>query len=90
VAEGGHDVPDEKLFGRFPRTLANLAQAAPFVDEARLYDNSDARHPYRLLGRLERGQLVERHPPLPAWAAPVLGMRGARSRSATSPAASTC
>jgi predicted ABC-type ATPase len=45
VAEGGHDVPDEKLFSRFPRTLENLARATSFVDEARLYDNSDARHP---------------------------------------------
>ncbi len=73
VAQGGHDVPDEKLFSRFPRTLANLAQAARFVDETRLYDNSDARNPYRLLGRLERGMAVERHSPLPTWAAAVLG-----------------
>ena len=73
VALGGHDVPDEKLFSRFPRTLANLAQAVRFVDETHLYDNSDARHPYRLLGRLERGRTVEQHPPIPAWAAAVLG-----------------
>jgi predicted ABC-type ATPase len=70
---GGHDVPDEKIFSRFPRTLKNLEQAARFVDETRLYDNSDARHPYRLLGRLERGRAVEQHPPIPAWAAAVLG-----------------
>ncbi|SEL33230.1 Predicted ABC-type ATPase [Stigmatella aurantiaca] len=72
VASGGHDVPDEKLFSRFPRTLENLAQAARFADETRLYDNSDARHPYRLLGRLERGRSLERFPPVPTWAAAVL------------------
>ncbi|MBN1210600.1 MAG: AAA family ATPase [Myxococcaceae bacterium] len=65
VTLGGHDVPDE--------TLENLAQAARFVDEAHLYDNSEAQHPYRLLGRLERGRTVEQHPPTPAWAAAVLG-----------------
>lgn len=73
VTLGGHDVPDEKLFSRFPRTLENLAQAARFVDETRLYDNSNAQHPYRMIGRLERGQIVEQHPPIPAWAARVLG-----------------
>jgi predicted ABC-type ATPase len=73
VTLGGHNVPDAKIFSRFPRTLANLAQAARFVDETRLYDNSNAQHPYRLLGRLERGRAVEQHPPVPAWAAAVLG-----------------
>jgi predicted ABC-type ATPase len=73
VAAGGHDVPDEKLFSRFPRTLINLAHAAKFVDETRLYDNSEARNPYRLLGRLELGRIVERHPPIPNWASAVLG-----------------
>lgn len=72
VATGGHDVPDEKIFSRFPRTLANLEQAARFVDETNLYDNSDARNPYRLIGRLERGVTVERHSPIPVWAATVL------------------
>ncbi len=74
VAQGGHDVSDEKLFSRFPRTLSNLAAlAARFVDETRLYDNSDARNPYRLVGRLMRGQITERHAPIPAWASTVLG-----------------
>jgi predicted ABC-type ATPase len=73
VAAGGHDVPDEKLFARFPRTLKNLSQAIGFVKEARLYDNSDAERPYRLLGRTENGTVVERHPPLPAWARAALG-----------------
>jgi predicted ABC-type ATPase len=73
VAAGGHDVPDEKLFARFPRTLKNLSQAIGFVNEARLYDNSDAERPYRLIGRTENGAVVERHPPLPAWARAALG-----------------
>jgi predicted ABC-type ATPase len=72
VLNGGHDVPDEKLFARYPRTLENLARAASQVDALLLYDNSSAAEPYRLLGRLERGEVVERHPPVPEWAHAVL------------------
>ncbi len=72
VAAGGHDVPDEKIFARFPRTLANLAAALQFVDEARLYDNSDANGPYRLVARILRGGKLETHPPIPSWAERVL------------------
>ncbi len=72
VLNGGHDVPDEKLLARYPRSLANLEQAAAFVDALLLYDNSSAAEPYRLLGRCARGEVTERHPPLPAWARRVL------------------
>lgn len=34
VEEGGHDVPDEKLIDRYPRTLRNLQQALPLAHEA--------------------------------------------------------
>jgi predicted ABC-type ATPase len=50
VALGGHNVPDEKLFSRFPRTRANLAQAARFVDETHLYDSPTSVPPHRTLG----------------------------------------
>ena len=68
VLNGGHDVPDEKLFARYPRTLENLLRAAREVDALLLYDNSSAAEPFRHLGRLERGEVVERHPPVPEWA----------------------
>ena len=48
VEAGGHDVPDEKIVTRFPRTFANLRQALTFVDQAFLFDNSSADQPYRL------------------------------------------
>lgn len=72
VAEGGHDVPDEKIFERYPRTLHNLARAISFVDEVRIFDNSDADAPYRLIARLERGELLERASSVPRWARPIL------------------
>jgi len=67
VEQGGHDIPDDKLHARFPRTLANLRAAVPVVDEAFLFDNSSSDTPYRLVAAYAGGQLVRRHPPLPAW-----------------------
>jgi predicted ABC-type ATPase len=55
VEEGGHDVPDEKLYSRFPRTLQNLKEALRFVDLAILFDNSMAELPYRLVALFRDG-----------------------------------
>lgn len=74
VAGGGHDVPDDKLRQRFPRTLANLSAAIPIADEAFLFDNSSARQPYRLVAAYARGQLVSAFPPLPSWMAGLPGV----------------
>jgi predicted ABC-type ATPase len=67
VRQGGHDIPDAKLHARFPRTLANLRAAVPAVGEAFLFDNSSYDRPYRPVAVYRLGQLVSRHPPLPAW-----------------------
>lgn len=64
---GGHDIPDEKLHARFPRTLANLGAAIPLVDEAFLMDNSSYDMPYRVVAVYRGGRLVSRHLPLPRW-----------------------
>lgn len=74
VAAGGHDVPDEKLISRFPRTLANLRGAVLLADEAFLFDNSSVREPYRLVLLYEEGQIVNRYPPLPSWLAGLPGL----------------
>jgi predicted ABC-type ATPase len=74
VAAGGHDVPDEKLRGRYPRTLANLRKAIPLVAEAFLFDNSSDTAPYRLVAHYEKGRLVERSEPIPSWAARLPGI----------------
>ena len=67
VAQGGHDVPLDRLLARFPRTLKNLQAAVPIVNEAFLFDNSDPDAPYRLVAVYEDGRLVTRRPPLPRW-----------------------
>lgn len=68
VAAGGHDVPDEKLRQRFPRTLDNLRQALRFVDYAFLFDNSSSREPYRPVAVWRSGKPERTFPPLPDWA----------------------
>lgn len=67
VRQGGHDVPDERLRARFPRTLANLREAVSIVDDAWLLDNSFYDTPYRVVAVYRDGRLVSRHPPLPVW-----------------------
>lgn len=40
VADGGHDVPYEKVLKRYPKSLKNIASAIEFVDRAFFWDNS--------------------------------------------------
>jgi predicted ABC-type ATPase len=68
VATGGHDVPDEKLRGRFSRTLANLRAAVPIVSEAFLFDNSSDRNPFRLIAVYSEGKVIHQGDFLPDWA----------------------
>lgn len=65
--EGGHDVPDEKIASRFPRVLANLAKALPFVDHAFLFDNSSADEPYRFVAELRAGEIAKEGAVRPRW-----------------------
>ena len=80
VRQGGHDVPEDRLRARFPRTLANLREAIGIVDETYLFDNSSYDAPYRIVAVYQRGVLASRHPPLPGWTRdlPGLGARGMR------------
>lgn len=71
VEEGGHDVPDEKIAARFPRTMRNLATAVTFVDEAHLFDNSSDDYPFRPVAVYLSGQLVQRFEQTPGWAAAI-------------------
>ena len=40
VSRGGHDVPDDKLRSRYPRTLENLRAAIVCLPHVLIYDNS--------------------------------------------------
>ena len=67
VMQGGHDVPDEKLRGRFARTMANLHRAIRVLPQVLVFDNSDLRHPFRRVAEFREGRLVERASRLPPW-----------------------
>ncbi len=67
VQAGGHDVPEDKIRGRYARLWTHLSNAVPNVDEAILYDNSRAHRPYRQVALFSDGQLVGQAD-WPAWA----------------------
>jgi predicted ABC-type ATPase len=74
VRQGGHDVPDDRLRARFPRTLANLREAVALVDEAFLFDNSSYDAPYRAVLVYREGRVIGCYPPLPAWTRDLPGL----------------
>jgi predicted ABC-type ATPase len=67
VSEGGHDVPDDRIRSRFPRTLENLRRAIPIVDEVLLLDNSSLDDPYTFVAQYQNGRLVAASGRAYAW-----------------------
>lgn len=59
VAQGGHDVPDEKLLARFDRTIANLTRAIQRLPCVIVYDNSRLSDPFVHVATYKNGQLQE-------------------------------
>ena len=72
VEAGGHDVPNEKVLSRFPRTIDNLTHALEFVDDAFLFYNSSADEPFRFVVEIAKGALVRRGACRPTWAVGIL------------------
>lgn len=67
VAQGGHDVPSDKLKARFPRTLKNLRRAIERLPHVFVYDNDDLANPFRPLAAFAQGKLVDRWRHWPRW-----------------------
>lgn len=67
VNSGGHDVPDEKIVGRFPRVIENLRRLLDVPAELTIYDNTSSDTPFRVVAKLERGALIEVSSDLPDW-----------------------
>jgi predicted ABC-type ATPase len=73
VAEGGHDVPSDRVLARYPRTLQNLQQAVRMADAALLHDTGDGLRTEHLLVATCRGALTQIIATnLPIWAQQVL------------------
>lgn len=67
VANGGHDIPEDKVRARFGRLWHHLRDAIALVDEAHVYDNTKAAEPFRLVASYIRGQVIG-SPDWPSWA----------------------
>ena len=77
VGEGGHHVPPNKILERYPRTLANLAQAVKLANMSMLFDAREVSNGGPRLLAVCSGADVELHAsPLPRWAADMLGDSG--------------
>ncbi len=67
-AQGGHDVPPEKITARYGRSLANIVAAIPYLSRAFFFDNSHAE--MRYLASYENGKGMSLHvgeSDLPWW-----------------------
>ena len=75
VLRGGHAVPEDKIRERYERLWKYVAGAIQFADAANVFDNSSARHPFRLCARFEGAALVG-SPDWPAWIPDTLNKLG--------------
>jgi len=67
VSQGGHDVPDDKLLARFPRTLENLRLAIRRLPHVLVYDNGDLATPFRQVAVFDHSHLRECARAVPEW-----------------------
>jgi predicted ABC-type ATPase len=75
VSQGGHDVPEEKLIARYPRTILNLTAAMRELPCVWVFDNDDLRTPYRLAAVFENGRPAMLRKPIPKWFRPLLRVK---------------
>jgi predicted ABC-type ATPase len=66
VEHGGHDVPEDKIRGRYTRLWAHVVDAVALAHQTFVYDNSRADQPYRVVATFEQGQAVGT-PDWPQW-----------------------
>ncbi len=71
VKHGGHNVPDDKVKSRIPRTIEHVKAARNIVDFLYVFDNSSAESPHRFLLKIENGELIQKQAPFPSWASEI-------------------
>jgi len=72
VMEGGHNVPHDKLIGRYPRVMENLRLAMLRLPLVLVYDNDDLRQPHRFCVAAGMGKILETQGPVPEWLSQLL------------------
>lgn len=68
VSEGGHDVPEDKVKNRIPRTLKNIKKVIPLCDTCYFLDNSLLDNPFQQIVEMDNGQVFVKVEFLPEWA----------------------
>lgn len=69
VQNGGHRVPENRIEARYWKCLEQLPRVLLASDEARIFDNSDALEPFRLIASI-KGDYIHFHQHylgMPAW-----------------------
>ncbi|SFR43889.1 Predicted ABC-type ATPase [Marinobacter daqiaonensis] len=72
VKAGGHNVPEEKVKSRVPRTFANVKDSVGLADELHLVDNSSATRPYVRIASWKDGAWEAFADKVPEWASRVM------------------
>jgi predicted ABC-type ATPase len=72
VSQGGHDVPTDRLFARYPRRMANLRQAIRELPRVWSFDNDDLGISFRKVAVFEQGGLIDRSATIRSWLKPLL------------------
>jgi predicted ABC-type ATPase len=67
VASGGHDVPEDKIASRIPRTHNNVAVAVDLSDCVYMIDNSSCDDPFRRMVTKEGGAVTIHEQDAPEW-----------------------
>lgn len=78
VSQGGHNIPEEDVRRRHPRTLDNLLRSISHVEMLHVFDNSvELRHVLSIM----RGKLLYIDRPVPNWAEPLIPPGGSLGSS---------
>lgn len=67
VSEGGHNVPEDKIISRIPRTHENIRIASDLCDCIYIFDNSSFEDPFRKVACKENGALTFFDENIPDW-----------------------
>jgi predicted ABC-type ATPase len=68
VNQGGHDVPEDRIRGRYERNQPLIREAVLTANRGQVFDNSITNKPPELALKFERGQLTYVSERVPTWA----------------------
>ena len=64
VANGGHNIPVEKVRKRYEESKNNLEKIIPLCDSVSVFDNSES---FRRLATIKEGKLIQKADKVPFW-----------------------